>query len=108
MHDDFLVDCLNEDFQQLALRPCKESLWKKELNDSALDQIQAILQFGKTNIGMNLSLQEIDNLLDDGVVAPVGMGAQVQTQTPKKVAPKITKVTGRRKIQLDDDYFLSI
>jgi hypothetical protein len=98
---DFFVDCLNEDFQHLALRPCESSLWKKELNDGAKTDIEAVFQFGKTHLGVSLSQQEINVLLDGG-----NTGVQVQTQTPEKIetpeAPRITLITGRRRIQMDD------
>jgi hypothetical protein len=114
---DFTIDCLREEFQQVTLNPCSLSLWTDDLNSAHRIEIEAISQHGKACLGLDLSIEEINNLLeapsrdDENIQThrqdPVAENrAQVQTQAPwgsksSVIVPQITIISGKRKILMD-------
>jgi len=105
---DFKIDCLNEDYQNIKLIPCNDSLWTDQLNQESQDKIRTIYDYARRSIGLNLSLEQIDRLLDGRTdMSPAEL---ITAQTSVPYAPELPikmteqefKTPGKRRIRWED------
>lgn len=62
---DIKIACTNEDYQNLDITPCQESIWqmKEELKKKILEEAKPAWDYVKKGIASNLSVEEIKDLL---------------------------------------------
>lgn len=74
---DLKLKCTNEDFQNMDVTPCKTSIWRnnEKLKAQILEKFESIMDEGKKNLGSNLNIEEIKELL--GVESPGSEDAAV-------------------------------
>lgn len=74
---DLKITCTNEDFQNIDITPCKTSIWRnnEKLKEQIMAQFAAIMEDAKKNLGSNLNVEEIKELL--GVETPGSEDAAV-------------------------------
>lgn len=67
---DIKLKCKNEEFQNMEVLACNDSIWRKnpELQKKILAEYPTVLEDAKGNLGQDLSLEEIKELL--GVETP--------------------------------------
>jgi len=63
---DIKITCTNEDYQNLDINCCKESIWqaKPELKTRILEEAKSCYEWVKKGIASDLSIQEIKDLID--------------------------------------------
>lgn len=74
---DLKLKCTNEDFQNIDVTPCKTSIWRKseKLKTAIMAEFEAIMDDAKGNLGSNLNIEDIKELL--GVETPGSEDAAV-------------------------------
>jgi hypothetical protein len=100
INHDFKIDCLNEDFQSIKLTSCGNSLWTEQLNQEAQDRIRATFDYAKRSIGENLSLEQINRLLN-GETVIVQPSQQNASALPIKMTELEFRAPGKRRIRID-------
>jgi hypothetical protein len=62
---DIKLKCKNEEFQNMEVITCNDSIWRKnpELQKKVLAEFPTVLEDVKSNLGQDLSLEEIKELL---------------------------------------------
>jgi hypothetical protein len=67
---DLKLMCKNEDYQNMEVTPCNDSIWRKnaELHKKILAEFPAVLEEAKGNLGQDLNAEEIREVL--GIEAP--------------------------------------
>jgi hypothetical protein len=67
---DIKLTCTNEEFQNIDIQSCKESIWSSspDLKNKVLEEAQSLFEEVVHNIGADLSLSEIREIL--GIDAP--------------------------------------
>jgi hypothetical protein len=62
---DIKLKCKNEDFQNMEIIACNDSIWKKnpDLQKKVLAEYAAVLEDVKSNLGQDLSIEELKELL---------------------------------------------
>lgn len=62
---DIKISCTNEQYQHLDISPCRESIWtaKEELKKQVISEAKPIWDSIKKSIAMDLSAEEINDLL---------------------------------------------
>ena len=63
---DVKIACTNEDFQNLDITPCQESIWqmKDELKTKIMNEAKPAWDYVKKGLASNLSAEEIKDLLN--------------------------------------------
>lgn len=76
---DIKIACTNEDYQNLDITPCQESVWqlKEGLKKQILEEAKPIWDYVKKGLASNLSIEEIKELLNASSTTAVDPSSKV-------------------------------